>query len=173
MRESEQPDYFFRAIHLWLKTLLFFFSVFSVPPWLILFWLWRRATLRGTLEPAWGFLQMEMQMNSDLEKTIREGKLSGDLSFEQKVWAITARIPKGKVATYGWVAKQLNCRAYRAVGRALGRNPFAPGVPCHRVVGSNGALTGFAGGLPKKRKLLLSEGIELVGDKVRLSEYAI
>jgi methylated-DNA-[protein]-cysteine S-methyltransferase len=112
-------------------------------------------------------------MKNDMEKTIREGKITADLTFEQKVWAITARIPKGKVATYGWVARQLDCKAYRAVGRALGRNPFAPGVPCHRVVGSNGALTGFAGGLPKKRKMLASEGVVLVGDKVRLSEYAI
>jgi len=112
-------------------------------------------------------------MTTSLEKTIRTGKLSPELTFEQKVWAVTSRIPKGKVATYGWVAKQLNCKAYRAVGRALGRNPYAPAVPCHRVVGSTGSLTGFAGGIPKKRKLLISEGIELNGDKVRLSEFAL
>ena len=112
-------------------------------------------------------------MKADSEKMIRQGKMAADMPFEQKVWAVTARIPKGKVATYAWVAGQLNCKAYRAVGRALGRNPYAPGVPCHRVVGSTGALTGFAGGLPAKRKLLLSEGIELVGEKVPLAKFAV
>ncbi len=112
-------------------------------------------------------------MKTNPEKNIRDGKLTSDLTFEQKVWAITARIPRGKVATYAWVAKQLDSRAYRAVGRALGRNPYSPGVPCHRVVGSNGALTGFAGGLPKKRALLTGEGIKLIGDKVQLSKYAL
>ncbi len=112
-------------------------------------------------------------MTDKNEQLIRNGKISPALSFEQKVWAVTSRIPRGKVATYAWVAGQLKSRAYRAVGRALGRNPYAPGVPCHRVVGSNGALTGFAGGLPAKRKLLVDEGVELVGDKVPLSKYAI
>ena len=110
---------------------------------------------------------------ANLEQAIRSGKMSPEFSFEQKVWAVTSRIPKGKVATYSWVAKQLNSKAYRAVGRALGRNPYAPGVPCHRVVGSNGSLTGFAGGIPKKRKLLISEGIGLSGNKVRLTEFAV
>lgn len=112
-------------------------------------------------------------MVAEVDEMIRAGKVSPALSFEQKVWAVTARIPKGKVATYGWVARQLNSTAYRAVGRALGRNPYAPAVPCHRVVGSNGALTGFAGGLPAKRKLLISEGVELVNDRVPLSKFAV
>ncbi len=112
-------------------------------------------------------------MGQTIENSIRAGKITDDLTFEQKVWAITARIPRGKVATYAWVARQLNSQAYRAVGRALGRNPYAPGVPCHRVVGSDGALTGFAGGLPKKRELLVEEGVELNGDKVRLAEFAL
>jgi methylated-DNA-[protein]-cysteine S-methyltransferase len=116
---------------------------------------------------------MELFMTTAIESKIRSGALSPDLSFEQKVWAITSRIPRGKVATYAWVARQLNSKAYRAVGQALGRNPYAPGVPCHRVVGSNGSLTGFAGGILKKRELLENEGIELAGDKVRLSEYAV
>jgi methylated-DNA-[protein]-cysteine S-methyltransferase len=116
---------------------------------------------------------MNNMTESLAEKLIRTGKIASGLSFEQKVWAVTARIPRGKVATYAWVADQLNCKAYRAVGRALGRNPYAPEVPCHRVVGSNGSLTGFAGGLPAKRKLLISEGIELDGEKVPLSRYAV
>ena len=92
-----------------------------------------------------------------LEQQIRDGKLSPAMSFNQKVWAITARIPKGKVVRYGDIARALNCTAYRAVGNALNKNPYAPGVPCHRVVGSDGSLTGYAGGLERKRALLAHE----------------
>jgi methylated-DNA-[protein]-cysteine S-methyltransferase len=112
-------------------------------------------------------------MTSEIEKNIRSGKLTPALSFEQKVWAVTSRIPKGKVATYAWVARQMNSTAYRAVGRALGRNPYAPAVPCHRVVGSNGSLTGFAGGLPAKKKLLIEEGVEVMGERVVMEKYAV
>ena len=83
------------------------------------------------------------------------------MSFNQKVWALTSRIPAGKVVRYGDIARALNCTAYRAVGNALNKNPYAPGVPCHRVVGSDGSLTGFAGGLEKKRELLKGEGLTL------------
>src|SRR5436190_22967485 len=96
-----------------------------------------------------------------LEHSIKSGKLSNEMNFNQKVWAITARIPRGKVVTYGDIAKALNTKAYRAVGNALNRNPYAPGVPCHRVVGSDGRLTGFAGGLAKKEKLLVEEGVHV------------
>jgi methylated-DNA-[protein]-cysteine S-methyltransferase len=84
------------------------------------------------------------------------------------VWAVTARIPAGEVRTYAWVARELGSKGYRAVGNALNRNPYAPVVPCHRVVGSNGSLTGFAGGLEKKRKLLLGEGVVLLNGRVVL-----
>jgi methylated-DNA-[protein]-cysteine S-methyltransferase len=96
-----------------------------------------------------------------LEQEIRSGKLSPAMSFNQKVWAMTARIPEGKVVRYGDIARALNCTAYRAVGNALNKNPYAPGVPCHRVVGSDGSLTGFAGGLEKKCELLKREGLTL------------
>ncbi len=96
-----------------------------------------------------------------LEEQIRTGAVSPAMSFNQKVWALTARIPQGKVVRYGDIARALNCTAYRAVGNALNRNPYAPGVPCHRVVGSNGNLTGFAGGLPKKEALLAAEGVRV------------
>jgi len=94
-----------------------------------------------------------------LEHLIKSGKLSNEMNFNQKVWAITARIPRGKVVTYGDIARALDTKAYRAVGNALNRNPYAPQVPCHRVVGADGSLTGFAGGLPKKLKLLSEEGV--------------
>lgn len=103
-----------------------------------------------------------------MEKQIKAGRLSGRLSFNQKVWALTARIPEGKVTTYGEIARRLGTRAYRAVGNALNRNPYAPAVPCHRVVGSTGALTGFAHGLPKKRAMLLQEGVVMKNGRVDL-----
>ena len=101
--------------------------------------------------------------STELESQIRQGKLAAGMTFRQQVWAITARIPRGKIATYADVARSLKSTGYRAVGQALHNNPYAPGVPCHRVVGSDGRLTGFAHGLPKKRKMLEEEGIPFNG----------
>jgi O-6-methylguanine DNA methyltransferase len=98
------------------------------------------------------------------------------MSFAQKVWAVTARIPRGRVATYADLARSLKSTGYRAVGQALHRNPYAPGVPCHRVVGSDGRLTGFAKGLAAKRRLLQEEGILFRGSRVDLTrcrEYPV
>jgi methylated-DNA-[protein]-cysteine S-methyltransferase len=78
--------------------------------------------------------------------------------FEALVYAAVKTIPRGEVRTYGWVAKRIGRpSAVRAVGNALHKNPFAPLVPCHRVVAQNG-LGGFAGGREKKKRLLRSEG---------------
>jgi methylated-DNA-[protein]-cysteine S-methyltransferase len=96
----------------------------------------------------------------DIEQLIKSGRISEKMNFNQKVWAITARVPKGKVVTYGDIARALNTRAYRAVGNALNRNPYAPVVPCHRVVGSDGSLTGFAMGVDKKLQMLTKEGVK-------------
>jgi methylated-DNA-[protein]-cysteine S-methyltransferase len=109
-------------------------------------------------------------MNPNTEIQIKSGRLVPTMKFNEKVWALTARIPKGKVTTYGQIAQKLGSRGARAVGNALNRNPYAPAVPCHRVVGSNGALTGFAGGLPKKRKLLEAEGVQFLGQRVDLTK---
>lgn len=103
---------------------------------------------------------------NSFERQIMSGQICDGMTFNEKVWALTARIPKGKVTTYGDIARALNCNGARAVGNALNRNPFAPTVPCHRVVGSAGALTGFAGGLPKKQQMLKEEGVGFVGAKV-------
>ena len=79
--------------------------------------------------------------------------------FQQEVFHTTCRIPKGEVRSYQWVAAQIGrSRAARAVGNALHRNPFAPTVPCHRVVRANGALGGYAPGQSRKRSLLRREG---------------
>ena len=78
--------------------------------------------------------------------------------FEREVWKATREIPYGQMRSYGWVAKATGrSGAARAVGAALGRNPFHLVVPCHRVVAASGALTGFARGLEWKAALLKLE----------------
>jgi len=88
-------------------------------------------------------------------------------SFNQRVWAITKRIPHGRVSTYKEIAHALGCKAYRAVGQALNKNPYAPRVPCHRVVASDGSLGGFAYGIKQKKAMLKREGITMAGNKIR------
>lgn len=81
-------------------------------------------------------------------------------SFQVAVWTQIARIPYGSTATYGEVAQRLNRpRAARAVGAAVGANPLPILVPCHRVVGAGGSLTGYGGGLEVKEALLRLEGV--------------
>ena len=82
--------------------------------------------------------------------------------FRQRVWRLLLEIPHGETATYGEIANRLGTPdAARAVGAAVGRNPLAVVIPCHRVVGTNGALTGYAGGLDRKRWLLNHEATAL------------
>jgi methylated-DNA-[protein]-cysteine S-methyltransferase len=78
--------------------------------------------------------------------------------FQKKVWRHLRRIPFGKTRSYGDIARTVGSpRASRAVGAACGKNPLSIVVPCHRVVGANGALTGFGGGLETKAELLSLE----------------
>jgi methylated-DNA-[protein]-cysteine S-methyltransferase len=82
-------------------------------------------------------------------------------AFERAVLAKALEIPRGEVRTYGWVAREIGQpRALRAVGRALGRNPIPFIIPCHRVVGSGGSLTGYAFGLALKERVLRAEGVD-------------
>jgi len=75
--------------------------------------------------------------------------------FQKKVWDLLREIPRGKTITYGELAVRVgNPKASRAVGAANGKNPIPIIIPCHRVIGSNGKLTGYAGGLEAKKKLL-------------------
>ncbi len=78
-------------------------------------------------------------------------------AFQKKVWAILAQIPYGQTMTYGEIATKLNCASAQAVGGAVGKNPLSIIVPCHRVLGSQGQLTGYAGGVERKRWLLEHE----------------
>ncbi len=80
-------------------------------------------------------------------------------AFQQSVWTALSQIPYGELRSYRDIARTIgNAAAVRAVGAANGRNPLPIVVPCHRVIGSNGTLTGFAGGLPAKTFLLQLEG---------------
>ena len=84
------------------------------------------------------------------------------LDFKEKVYRITKRIPKGKVATYGQIARLAgNLKASRAVGSLMRTNPFTPSVPCHRVVGKAGDLHGYHWGLGRKKTLLEVEHVLL------------
>lgn len=79
--------------------------------------------------------------------------------FQARVWNVVRSIPRGQVRSYHWVAVQAGSpRGAQAVGRAMATNPFPIVVPCHRVVGQDGQLTGFGGGLDMKRRLLKLEG---------------
>jgi methylated-DNA-[protein]-cysteine S-methyltransferase len=100
---------------------------------------------------------------------IKAGRLLPGMTFNERVWVMCARIPAGRVTTYGKLARALGSNGARAVGNALNHNPYSPKVPCHRVVGSDGSLTGFAGGLPKKQRMLAREGVIFRGNKVDLA----
>lgn len=87
-------------------------------------------------------------------------------AFQQRVWTLLAEIPYGRLTTYGQLARRLEEQtgsrtSARAVGSAVGRNPISIILPCHRVVGSSGSLTGYAGGLQKKIALLGIEGVDV------------
>lgn len=85
---------------------------------------------------------------------------------QRRVYYLLTLIPLGKVTTYGEIARALGNNGARAVGNTLNKNPFAPEIPCHRVVTSDGSLGGYAGGPTKKTALLLSEGITITDGKI-------
>ena len=98
-------------------------------------------------------------------KELNLAPIGGD--FRQLVWAILCQIPYGETTTYGEIAKQVAAKVGRktmsaqAVGGAVGHNPISIIIPCHRVVGTNGSLTGYAGGIDKKIWLLNHEGLDI------------
>lgn len=126
----------------------------------------------------------EMQANDDLPvfaqtKRWLDGYFSGrdpggcpplrpaGTEFQRQVWQQLCTIPYGQTVTYGQVAAQIARErgtarmSAQAVGGAVGHNPISVIVPCHRVLGANGALTGYAGGIEKKRALLALEGVKI------------
>ncbi|MEK6913740.1 MAG: MGMT family protein [Nanoarchaeota archaeon] len=91
--------------------------------------------------------------------------------FYESCYKVLRKVPRGKVTTYREIARALNSKAYRAVGTAMNKNPYAPQVPCHRVINADGNLGGFASGLKNKIKLLKSEGVEIINNKIDLKKY--
>lgn len=75
-------------------------------------------------------------------------------TFQRRVWSALVAIPYGQTTTYGTLAKTLNCKSAQAIGSAVGKNPLSIIIPCHRVLGADGSLTGYAGGIERKAKLL-------------------
>lgn len=107
-------------------------------------------------------LRTEKELNEYFSRSRKSFTVPLDMRgtcFQKQVWEALLGIPFGETRTYGQLAKQLgNPKATRAVGAANGRNPIAIIVPCHRVIGFSGKLTGFAGGLDAKDHLLKLEG---------------
>ena len=106
--------------------------------------------------------QCEIEMKAYFDGGLREFKtplsVTWGTEFQQSVWQVIKQIPLGETVSYAAVARRLNKpEAFRAVGAAVGRNPWSIVVPCHRVVGANASLTGYAGGLDRKNSLLLLE----------------
>ena len=87
--------------------------------------------------------------------------------FQSECYEALKKVPKGKVITYAGLAREIGKpKAHRAVGNAMNKNPFAPKVPCHRVVKSNGELGGFADDINVKIKRLHEEGVDVLNNKV-------
>lgn len=114
-------------------------------------------------------LDVERQLGEYLARTRREFDLPLDFvgnAFHQQVWTALLTIPYGETRTYGQIAKQIGKPdAARAVGAANGKNPISIVAPCHRVIGANGKLTGFAGGLQAKAYLLNLESNDLLNSR--------
>lgn len=107
------------------------------------------------------FAQAARELREYLAGERREFEIAvaprGD-DFSQQVWEILLAIPYGETRTYGWIAERLGNRALaQRVGQSVGHNPVSIIIPCHRIVGADGSLTGFAGGLERKRTLLALE----------------
>lgn len=94
--------------------------------------------------------------------------------FAEAVYAALRAVPRGRVTTYAALAAAVGApRAMRAVGNALHVNPYAPAVPCHRVVRSDGALGGFADGSQAKKKLLVGEGVCVKNNRIDLGRFGV
>lgn len=110
-------------------------------------------------------LRLKSEFDAYFAGKLRQFTISLDLrgtSFQRQVWELLCDIPWGETRSYRQIAEALGRpRAARAVGRAVGTNPVSIVVPCHRVIGSDGSLTGYGGGLDRKAALLEIEGFEI------------
>lgn len=109
--------------------------------------------------PTAAAVALERYLSGDLEAIDALEVRTGGTEFQARAWLALRTIRAGRTATYAEQARRIGApRAVRAVGAANGQNPIAIVLPCHRVVGGDGALTGYAGGLPTKQWLLVHEG---------------
>lgn len=124
-----------------------------------------------TIQPDWRqdpafFVETKRQLRAYFKGELRQFDLPlapHGTPFQLSVWNALKTIPYGTVASYRWVAEQIgNPKAVRAVGGANARNPLPVVIPCHRVIGSNGTLTGFGGGLDIKQRLIDLESANLL-----------
>jgi methylated-DNA-[protein]-cysteine S-methyltransferase len=119
----------------------------------------RDATLVDDADPLGAATRLRAWFDGDLHALDDLPVDTGGTPFQRSVWDALRRIPVGRTTTYGQLAADLGRpAATRAVGLANGSNPIAIVIPCHRVIGANGALTGYGGGLHRKRWLLEHEG---------------
>ena len=93
------------------------------------------------------------------------------MKLSEKVYGLCKKIPEGKVSSYKILGEKLNTKAYRVIGQALKRNPYAPDVPCHRIVSSSGLIGGFKGKISGKEiqekiNLLEKEGVKVKNNKI-------
>jgi methylated-DNA-[protein]-cysteine S-methyltransferase len=105
---------------------------------------------------------LDAYFSGDTSQPLPQLHLDRGTDFQRKVWHLLSAVPSGGTQSYGHLASQLDsAKAVRAVGAAVGRNPISLLLPCHRIVGSTGSLTGYAGGLDRKQWLLRHEGVLL------------
>ena len=115
--------------------------------------------LRAAAEPLGATQQLRAYLGGEFDAIDSIQVDPGGTAFQQKVWGTLRTIPPGTTLTYRDVAEQIGRpNAWRAVGRANALNPISIVLPCHRLIGANGALTGYAGGLERKHWLLRHEG---------------
>jgi methylated-DNA-[protein]-cysteine S-methyltransferase len=118
---------------------------------------WRQVAAHPVLQEA--ARQLESYWQGQLEGFALPLDTARGTPFQQRVWRALADIPRGATESYAALAQRIGAPgAARAVGAAVGRNPWSVVVPCHRVVGQGGALTGYAGGVARKQALLRLEG---------------
>lgn len=98
-------------------------------------------------------------------------KLRGS-DFRKRVWQVLLTIPYGQTITYAAIACKVGCKSAQAIGGAVGHNPLSLIIPCHRVIGSNGSLTGYAGGIDRKLRLLQMEGGAKIAFTEQISPFA-
>lgn len=115
----------------------------------------------------WAKAELEAYLAGERQSFDVPLQAKGD-GFSEQVWSLLRTIPYGQITTYGALAQQLGDRRLaQRVGQAVGWNPLCVFIPCHRVVGADGSLTGYAGGLERKRRLLeLEEPAEVTGSRL-------